>query len=103
MDSWTESTTRLRRIFRGEETYGDGPPAEQARQFRLDALLRETIQQAERNSAEVPRERVDLLVSLSGFSPETTIIAFKMVRPARLMIISSDETRASVDVIQQKL
>jgi hypothetical protein len=36
-------------------------------------------------------------MSLSGFSPETTIIAFRMVQPEQLMIIGSDATLSSVD------
>jgi CRISPR-associated protein (TIGR02710 family) len=103
MTSLSELNTRLRRIFRGQEQYGDGPPAEQARRFRLEQLLQPTVEQAQRNSADVPREPIDLLVSLSGFSPETTILAFELLRPQRLMIIASEEARASVDIIQQAL
>jgi CRISPR-associated protein (TIGR02710 family) len=94
---------RLRRIFRGEEKYGDGPAADQARRYRLTELLPATVEQAKRNSADVPRGPVDLLVSLSGFSPETTILAFELLQPRRLMIIGSDSTRASVDVINEAL
>ena len=103
MDDLAVMNARLRRIFRGEERYGDGPAAEQARRYRLTELLPVTVAQARRNSAKVPREPVDLLVSLSGFSPETTILAYELLRPERLMIIGSDATRASVDVIHDAL
>jgi CRISPR-associated protein (TIGR02710 family) len=103
MDSLPEMNARLRRIFRGEEKYGDGPAAEQARRYRLTELLPATVAQARRNSADVPRGPIDLLVSLSGFSPETTILAFELLQPQRLMIIGSDSTRASVDVINDAL
>ena len=46
---------------------------------------------------------MDLLVSLSGFSPETTILAFRLLRPVRLMIIGSDATWSSLDTIQSAL
>ncbi|MEJ3742491.1 TIGR02710 family CRISPR-associated CARF protein [Actinomycetes bacterium KLBMP 9797] len=95
--------TRLRRIFRGEEIYGDGPPAEQARRYRLTELLQATVAQAKINSADVPRGPVDLLVSLSGFSPETTILAYELLQPQRLMIIGSDATQSSLDTIQGAL
>ena len=104
MDELTEMHARLRRIFRGEEQYCPGRPAEQARQFRLAELLPITIAHAVRNSAgDLPRGPVDLLVSLSGFSPETTILAFELIKPKRLMIIGSESTRASIDVILEKI
>lgn len=103
METLEQMNTRLRRIFRGEEAYGDGPPAEQARRYRLTELLPAIIKQAKINSADVPRGPVDLLVSLSGFSPETTILAFELLQPERLMIIGSDATRASLDTIYDSL
>jgi CRISPR-associated protein (TIGR02710 family) len=103
METLEQMNTRLRRIFRGEEAYGDGPPAEQARRYRLTKLLPATIEQAKINSADVPRDPVDLLVSLSGFSPETTILAFELLQPEHLMIIGSAATRASLDTIQDSL
>jgi CRISPR-associated protein (TIGR02710 family) len=103
MDTLPQMTATLRRIFRGEEKYGDGTAAEQARQYRLTELLPATVEAARRNSADVPRGPVDLLVSLSGFSPETTILAFELLQPERLMIIGSEATRASIDVIHQAL
>lgn len=103
MTSLVELSAQLQRIFRGQEQYGAGPPAEQARRFRLERLLEPTVEQAKRNSADIPREPIDLLVSLSGFSPETTILAFELLRPQRLMIIASEEARTSVDIIQRAL
>src|SRR5204863_8474771 len=103
MDNLSQEKARLRRIFRGEERYGDGTAAEQARRYRLPELLPATIPHAMRNSADVPRDPVDLLVSLSGFSPETTILAFRLLEPKRLMIIGSESTRDNVDVIQDAL
>jgi hypothetical protein len=103
METLEEMNLRLRRIFRGEEVFGDGPPAEQARRFRLTELLPAVVEQAKINSTDVPRDRVDLLVSLSGFSPETTIIAFRLVQPEQLMIIGSDATLSSLDTIQGAL
>jgi len=103
MESLTQMNITLRRIFRGQESYGDGPPAEQARRYRLTELLPSTIAQAKINSADVHREPIDLLVSLSGFSPETTIFAFELLQPTRLMIIGSDATRSSLDTIRDAL
>jgi CRISPR-associated protein (TIGR02710 family) len=106
MDRLPEMNARLRRIFRGVETYGSGTAVEQAGQYRLAELLPVIIAQAKRNSAEVLRglrQPVDLLVSLSGFSPETTILTFELLQPHRLLVIGSDPTREKVDVIADKL
>jgi len=103
MEALERMNFTLRRIFRGEEVFGDGPPAEQARRYRLTELLPATVAQAKINSADVPREPVDLLVSLSGFSPETTILAFELLQPKQLMIIGSDSTQPSLDTIHDAL
>jgi CRISPR-associated protein (TIGR02710 family) len=89
----------MRRIFRGEETYGEGTPSEQATAYRFAVMLPEVIRRAQRNSATAGRPRVDLLVSLSGFSPATTILAYELLRPSQLFVISSDGTDQSIDVI----
>lgn len=89
----------MKRIFRGLETYGDGSPSEQATRFRLAELFPEVIERARKNSKTWKGPRVDLLVSLSGFSPATTILAFELLRPKRLFVISSASTETSIDVI----
>jgi hypothetical protein len=50
-----------------------------------------------------PVPDVHTLVSLSGFSPETTLLAFELVRPQKLTIVSSDNVSDKVDVIIDKL
>ena len=93
----------MRRIFRGEEQYGDGTAASQATRYRLTEMYTDVVEAARRNSASVERPPVDLLVSLSGFSPETTLLAFELIRPARLLIVSSENARPNVDIIWEKL
>jgi len=89
----------MRRIFRGEETYGEGTPSEQATAYRFAEMLPEIIRRAQRNSSAGGRSRVDLLVSLSGFSPATTILAYELLHPKQLFVISSEGTGHSIDVI----
>lgn len=94
----------MRDIFRGLETYGTGSPSGQATRFRLENLFPEVIKRAKANSAATPPPRdVDLLVSLSGFSPSTTILAFELIRPRQLFVISSENTSDSIDVIHEHL
>jgi hypothetical protein len=94
---------RMRRIFRGLEPFGEGTAAEQANRYRLNEMYSDVVAAAKANSADVPRPEVDLLVSLSGFSPETTLLAYELILPLRLLVISSDNTRSQVDVIHKKI
>ncbi|MGN9785416.1 TIGR02710 family CRISPR-associated CARF protein [Nonomuraea sp. ZG12] len=54
-----------------------------------------------RNSA--LRRPVDLLISMSGFSPLTTILAYELIRPRRLLVIYSEQANASVDFIASRV
>jgi len=47
------------------------------------------------------KDEYDILISLSGFSPETTIIAFRLINPKSLFVISSEKTNKSIDVISE--
>ncbi|MEV4320511.1 hypothetical protein [Actinocrispum sp. NPDC049592] len=93
----------MRRIFRGLESYGEGTAAAQATQYRLTELYADVVVAARKNSSGVERPAIDLLVSLSGFSPETTLLAFELLQPTRLLVVSSENTRTKVDVIHEKL
>jgi CRISPR-associated protein (Cas_Cas02710) len=101
--SFDDKIERMRGIFRGLESYGEGSPSEQATRFRLTEMFPEIIERARKNSAARMPPHVDLLVSLSGFSPATTILAFELVRPERLFVISSQATEDSIDVIHDQL
>lgn len=104
MTSFADQVDRMRDIFRGLESYGAGSPSEQATRFRLEHLFPEVISRAKANSApSTPLREVDLLVSLSGFSPATTILAFELIRPRQLFVISSENTSDSIDVIHEHL
>lgn len=100
MSSFDNKIERMRRIFRGQESYGDGKPSEQAKRYRNEEMFDEIIERARSNS-EVPATdgEVDFLISLSGFSPETTILAYEILRPQRLLVITSKGARESIDVI----
>lgn len=104
MESFDDQIDHMRKIFRGLDSYGPGSPAEQATRFRLEKMFPEVIKRArEKSMARTPQQQVDLLVSLSGFSPATTILAFELVRPKRLFVISSEGTTGSIDVINDHL
>src|SRR5690242_2993488 len=92
----------MRRIFRGEVTYGEGSSTEQASRYRIEEMYDDIVAAALANPSDKV-SGVDMLVSLSGFSPETTLLAFELVRPKRLTIISSENVSDKVDVIMEKL
>ena len=98
--TFEERSARLRRIFRGEETYGEGEPARQAERFHREHLLPEVVVRARAASAHAAEGAdLDLLVSLSGFSPATTILAYEVLRPRRVFVISSAAAAESLDRI----
>ena len=92
----------MRRIFRGEVTYGDGSPTEQASRYRVEEMYDDIVAAALANPSD-PVPEVDTLVSLSGFSPETTLLAFELVRPRRFTVISSHNVSDKYDIISTKL
>lgn len=103
MASLKQKRDRMRRIFRGLEPYGEGTAAEQANRYRLEVMYPDVVVETRKNSAGVERPPVDLLVSLSGFSPETTLLAYELIQPRRLLVISSENTRPKVNLIYEKL
>ncbi|WP_204027772.1 hypothetical protein [Sinosporangium siamense] len=97
--SFEDRAARLQRIERGQETYGEGDAKSQALAFYLDHMLDEVVARVVKGGARRVREPVELLISLSGFSPLTTIIAFKALNPRRLLVVSSETAADSIDVI----
>ena len=97
--SFDQKAVQLRRIQTGDESYGEGSPGAQGVRFYLDQMLEEAVKRALPGSDRPHRTPVPLLISLSGYSPLTTILAYELLRPERLLVISSEETQASIDVI----
>lgn len=97
--SFGERVARMRRIGLGAEPYGRGDrPHEQAIEFYLDELLEECVERAARSCPHRPNQ-VDLLISLCGFSPTTTILAYELLRPRRPVVITSEDADESINVI----
>jgi CRISPR-associated protein (TIGR02710 family) len=101
--SFDERVELMRRISQGEETYGQrARPHEQANEYYLDHLMDDCVERALRECPEVPA-RVDLLISLSGFSPATTVLTYEMLRPRRLVVVSSADATDSIDSIAERV
>jgi CRISPR-associated protein (TIGR02710 family) len=97
MTTFEENVARLERIFRGGENYGSGTQTQQAHQFRIDVMLEGIIEKARKKSD--AKSGIDLLISLSGFSPSTTIIAYEIIAPKKLLVLSSESTEDSINTI----
>jgi CRISPR-associated protein (TIGR02710 family) len=99
VESFEGKTARLRRIETGEETYGSGDTKQQATRFYLDELLDDVAERALRHGSSRPHPPVRLLISLAGFSPITTVLVYRLLKPQRMLVITSQNARSSIDVI----
>jgi hypothetical protein len=99
---FAERVATMRRIERGEQQYGSGSPALQATAYYLDHLLSDTVERARASSA-LPRRPVEVLVSLCGFAATPTVLTYELLRPRRLVVITSRDAPDSVDLIGQRL
>lgn len=89
---------RLRAIETGREVYDGGSGREYALRYYLAEMLDEVVRQAAARS-ELRAAPVPLLISLVGFSPVTTILSYELLRPQRLLVVTSAQAEESVDVI----
>ena len=98
MVTFEEKIVRLRRIYRGQEAYGEGTPAEQANRFRFDEMIDEIVKRARLQTFQGrPQRKVDFLISLSGFSPITTILAYEILQPRRVLVVTSEKAEKLAD------
>lgn len=95
---------RYRRIYDAKEPYdGVGTPAEQASKYKRAEMVPAIVDQIRRDPAKPDLGEVDLLISLSGFSPETTVMAYEYLQPKRLLVIGTEQAFDGVDYIQHTL
>jgi CRISPR-associated protein (TIGR02710 family) len=90
----------MRQITEGRDSYGEGTRYDQATGYYLDHLVDESAERARRGCPGLP-PKVDLLISLTGFSPRITVLAYKIMLPERLVVISSENAWASFNVIHK--
>jgi hypothetical protein len=98
-----QKAAQMRKILRGEEQYGSGRPAEQATRFWIANMLPQSVERARGNSTGHLPPKVDVLVSLVGFSPETTVFAYELLQPTWLVAVYSEEAVGSIDLIGEAL
>jgi CRISPR-associated protein (TIGR02710 family) len=93
---------QLKRIVANQEMYGvDRTAIDRARRFRIEQVLPLVVRRIRENWVQQTKDPVDLLVSLSGHSPETTVVAFEMLLPDRLLVLQSEAASQSIDVVAE--
>ncbi len=100
--SFAAKVEEYRRIHQGISSYGEGSRSEQATRFYLNHLLEFVAEQA-RAASDTPRARVDLLISLCGFTPTPTILTHELLQPSRMVVVVSRDAEDSVDVIHDRV
>jgi CRISPR-associated protein (TIGR02710 family) len=100
--AFADRVATMRRIERGEQQYGTGSPALQATSYYLDHLLPDVVDRA-RAASSLPRRPVEVLISLCGFAATPTVITYELLRPRRLVVITSRDAPDSVDLIGKRL
>jgi CRISPR-associated protein (TIGR02710 family) len=105
-DEFQARSARYFDILDGRATFdGEGDSTSQARKYWLAELAEPLIERLRDRlvtSGKLP-ERVGLLVSTAGFTPETTILMARALRPRRVIVISSGEAYDSIDIIGDHL
>lgn len=93
---------RLRRIKSGEESYGAGTREEQILRYRRTVLVPAAVERIEALVSTDPGAypEIDLLVSLSGYSPEVTVFASAFLRPKQLLVLASHKAVDGFNFIQ---
>jgi CRISPR-associated protein (TIGR02710 family) len=89
----------MRKITDGLESYHSGSTYEQATQYYLDHLADACAERARRHLSPGRPLDVDLLICMTGHSPRPVILAYKILRPRRLVLITSDDVNESVNVV----
>lgn len=101
-------TTELERPFEDRAARwvmirkGEDPsiPKEQANAYRQDYLFEEIVERAVARTRELSDfGQADTLISLVGFSPETTIITTMTLRPRRLVLLYTKNSQRGVNAI----
>jgi len=90
--------SRLQNIQRGQDSYKGATGSVAAARFYLDEVLGPAVECA-RGRSDRPRRPVDLLISLCGFTPTPTILTYELLRPKRMLVVTSQNALDSINVI----
>jgi hypothetical protein len=95
-----ELTKEWREIANGRSSFGSGTAAEQATAFQMQRLLPLTAKRCRARLSPALAAPVDVLVSLVGMSPQTTIMVSEALQPRQLLLVTSENATASLVAIE---
>lgn len=99
-ESFEDKVARMIRIQKGEEAYGEGSSGSAAQRYQAEVLVDEMVERGRgRSNLEALPGSCELLISLTGFSPVTTLLAFGWLKPKALLLISSRNAQDGIDLI----
>jgi len=103
MKTLEEVVAVLNEIRTGVRQPGVGDPQEQAGLFYYDEVLPIVIKAFCSDSSVIRQRlgRIDLLISMLGFSPETAILAHHALCPKRLLLLYSGNAISSIEVVRR--
>jgi CRISPR-associated protein (TIGR02710 family) len=102
-DPFASHLAQMRGISEGRESYRGDSRYEQATNYYLDHLVDRCADEARRRLPPGHPTSIDLLVCMTGLSPRPIVLAYKVLRPKRLVLITSDAAHESVNVVHDHL
>lgn len=101
LDELREIKKHLDRTGAGKSRHKD-PDANPLNHFQANELLLEVSRRARLNTdTELVERPCDLLISLAGLSPMTTLTTLAVIRPKRLLLLYTDESERNVNFIHK--
>lgn len=97
-----EKVERWLNIKRGKESYGQGTTGQQGAAFYKDHLQAAVMASALERFKHKDLQ-VDLLVSIAGFSPMTSILSCHILKPAQVYLLSSRQAEDCMEEVLQWL
>jgi CRISPR-associated protein (TIGR02710 family) len=88
MDELKGQIDRYLQIKKGNERYGEGEPHAQAAAFYREFLMKPLMANALARTQDKEQE-VDLLISIAGFTPMTSIMTCHILKPKRVFLLTS--------------
>lgn len=98
MDSLQSNIVRYLQIKKGNERHGEGEPHQQAAAFYREHLMEPLMAGALERTQDREQE-VDLLISIAGFTPMTSIMSCHILKPKRVFLLTSAKAEVHMEEV----